>query len=101
MKAILRDSVLLTGTADGVRYVRENRTDQYVEIPPAYLITDETGAVWTFGDSYKIHNGEFELCVRRNDVDTGEFAKRIVYQKNRVRIFSREGWKVWTGRNFI
>ena len=98
---MIQDSVLLQGIADGVRYTRENRTDAYVEIPPAYLITDETGAVWTFGDTYRIHNGEYELMVRRNDVNTGEFAKRIVYQRNKVRIFGQDGWKVWTGRNFI
>ena len=98
---MIRDSILLTGVANGQRYFRENRSEPYVEIPPACIITDETGATWTLGAEYLIHNGEFEFNVLRNDVDTGEFAKRIVYQRNKVRVFGRSGWKVWAGRAFI
>jgi hypothetical protein len=101
MKSVFRDSVLLTGTVNGARYERENRSENYVEIPPAFVITDETGAMWSFGTEYTLHNGEFEFNVIRNDVDTGEVAKRIVYRQGKVRIFGRDGWRQWTGKSFV
>jgi hypothetical protein len=93
---------LLTGTVNGLRYERENRSEEYVEIPPAYLITDERGGMWTFGTEYCAgRDGHFEFSVMRNDVDTGETASRIVYRGGRVRIFGREGWRTWNGKTFI
>jgi hypothetical protein len=96
-----RDSILLTGTVNGARYQRENRSERDVEIPPAYLITDDVGAMWSFGTNYAIHNGEFEFNVIRNDVDTGETAKRIVYRGGVVTIYGSAGRRRWTGRSFI
>jgi hypothetical protein len=96
-----KDSILLTGAINGTRYERENPSESYVEIPPAYVITDERGGMWSFGTEYVLHDGEFEFNVIRNDVDTGETAKRIVYLRGRVRIFGRDGWRVWTGRSFV
>jgi hypothetical protein len=101
MKPVFRDSVLLTGTVNGARYERENRSENYVEIPPAFVITDEVGAMWSFGTEYTLHNGEFEFNVIRNDADTGEVAKRIVYRQGKVRIFGRDGWRQWTGKSFV
>lgn len=100
---MFRDSVLLEGRALSVRFARENKTDSYVEIPPAFLITDSDGAAWTFGSQYVEHNGEFEFNVLRNDVDTGELACRIVYQRGIVKIFGAAGWRTFSRsrRHFI
>lgn len=88
------DAHLLIGKALGTTYRRENKTEPYVCIPPAFMITDSDGAVWTMGFQYRIHNGEFEFNVLRNDVNVGEFAKRIEYQRGIVRIYNQDGWKV-------
>lgn len=101
MKTVFRDSVLLSGTVNGARYQREGRSERDVEIPPAYLITDETGAMWSFGTEYALHNGQFEFNVIRNDIDTGEVANKIVYRGGAVTIFGRDGWRRWNGRTFI
>jgi hypothetical protein len=98
----LCDSVLLTGTVNGARYERENCSEEYVEIPPAYLITDETGAMWSFGTEYATgRDRHFEFNVLRNDVDTGEMASRITYRSGKVRIFGSAGWRTWTGKYFL
>jgi hypothetical protein len=99
--AALRDSEKLIGTIQGARYERENRSESYVTIPPAFLITDERGGMWTFGGEYEIHGGWYYFSVVRNDVDTGENASRIEYRGGKVRIWTRAGWKVWSGRSFI
>lgn len=103
MAQLLFDKHLLAGTVNGLRYERENKTENDVEIPPAYLITDSDGAMWTFGPQYTIHNGEYQFSVLRNDVDTGEVAKRIVYRRGVVCIFGHYGWKRFSRnrRHFI
>jgi hypothetical protein len=103
MADFLFDDQLLVGKINGLRYERENKTEPYVEIPPAFIITDSDGAAWTFGAKYDVHNGEYEFSVMRNDVDTGEVAKRIVYQKGVVCIFGSYGWKRFSRnrRHFI
>jgi len=97
------DDELLVGFIQGKRYERENKTENDVEIPPAFIITDSDGAAWTFGPQYAVHNGEFEFSVMRNDVDTEEVAKRIVYRKGVVWIFGSYGWKRFSRsrRHFI
>lgn len=92
----LRDTFV--GIANGTRFYRERATESYVEIPPALIITDERGDVWTLGVRY---NGFMEFSVLRNDVPTGDFASRIVYQAGKVRIFGRAGSRTWSGRSFI
>jgi hypothetical protein len=95
-----RDSELLIGRAEGQTYYRENASENYVTIPPAFLITDTNGATWTLGSEY-IHTGRdwaFYFNVRRNDVDTGEYAARIEYRNKQVRIWTKDGWKVWHER---
>lgn len=86
-----------------VRYERENRSEPYVEIPPAFVITDSDGACWTFGNEYAEHNREFEFNVMRNGIDTDEVAKRIVRKGGRIWIFGHYGWKHWSraGKTFI
>jgi len=71
-----------------------------VAIPPAHLITDSDGAMWTLGFKY---NRDGEINVLRNDMDTGEFAVRIEYRKGQVRIFGKTGWRTFSRnrRHFI
>lgn len=103
MRAVLRDSELLTGFAEGSRYLRENATESYVESPPAYIITASDGSTFVLGTEYVDQGGRFgmEFNVERNGVQTGEFASKIDYRQNKVRIFGRAGWRVWSGKAFI
>jgi len=84
-------------------YERENRSENDVEIPPAFIITDSDGAAWTIGTEYVMHNGEFEFkrpAQRRRYRGDGE---RIVYRKRVVCIFGHYGWKRFSRsrRHFI
>lgn len=101
MKPAFKDSVLLTGRADGVTYYRENPSESYAEIPPNYLITESDGTTWTLGMYYVQRGWMFEFAVMRNDVDTGEMAFKIEYKLGKVRIWGRDGWRVWTGKSFV
>lgn len=101
MRAILRDSELLLGRAGGATFRRENATEAYVEVPPAYVITDSSGATWTLGAHYIQRGQAFEFGVMRNDVYVGEMAAKIVYRLGKVRIFGADGWRVWTGKFFV
>lgn len=78
---------LLVGRAHGLRYERENPSERDVTIPPAYLITDTDGAVWTFGTEYAWTNGQMEFNVLRNDVDVDEVAYKIEYRGGVVTIW--------------
>jgi len=64
---MVRDPVLLAGRALGQTFLREERSDKYVSIPPACVITDETGATWTFGKDYDEVGRHYEFSVPRND----------------------------------
>jgi hypothetical protein len=77
-------------------------TEAYVSSPPAALIVDERGDVFTLGFQYGAGpGGEFAFNVLRNGVDCGEFASRIERRNGKIRIFSAQGWKTWTGRSFL
>jgi hypothetical protein len=77
-------------------------TEDYVSVPPALTITDETGAIWTLGFRFgAAPRGEFAFNVLRNGLETGEVASRIERYKGRIRIFTARGWKVFTGIVFI
>lgn len=97
----LFDKDILSGTVNGLRYERENRSERDVEIPPAFLITDADGGMWSFGPEYVIRDGQFEFNVLRNDVDVGEMASRIVYRQGVVTIYGKDGRRRWTGKSFI
>jgi hypothetical protein len=74
-----------------VTYRRTDKTESYVCIPPALIITDSDGATWTFGTEFNVYG---EINVLRNDVDTGEFAQRIDYLRGVVRLYGRSGTRV-------
>lgn len=77
-------------------------TEPYVSSPPALVIVDETGAVWTLGFRYgRAPRGEFAFNVLRNGVETGEVASRIERRNGKIRVFCESGWKNWTGRCFV
>ena len=94
------DAHLLIGRALGATYRRENPTEAYVSIPPAFMITDTDGAVWTLGGEY---NTDMEFTVLRNDQPMGEFAERIEYRNGIVRIYGKSGWRSFSRnrRHFI
>jgi len=102
-KDILAGRVFQNG--EMVRYEREDPTENYVCVPPAFVVTDSDGACWTFGNEYADHGGgEYEFNVMRDGVDTGEVAMRIERRAGRVRIFGRacgRFGKLWNGRTFI
>ena len=77
-------------------------TEAYVSVPPALIIVDERGSVWTIGFDMRLGpRGEYEFDVLRDGAKTGEYASRIERRGGKVRIFTRDGWKRWTGTTFI
>lgn len=77
-------------------------TEEYVSSPPALVIVDEAGAVWTLGMQPAVGpRGEYAFAVLRNGVETGEFASRIERKRGKIRIFTLTGWKQFTGRSFF
>lgn len=77
-------------------------TEPYVSSPPALVIVDEAGAVWTLGMTFgPAPRGEYAFAVLRNGVNTGEFASRIERRRGRIRIFTRSGYKLWNTRMFV
>jgi hypothetical protein len=86
------------------------QTEAYVESPPAALIVDESGNVWTLGlqekfgyveRRLKIEAAGWEFNVLLNGRSTGDWAAKIVRKNGRIAIFGSEGWKRWTGRAFV
>jgi len=100
MRAIIKDSELLAGRALGETYLRENRTDAYVCVPPALIVTAPDGKAFTLGFKYR-QGRDLEFNVLVDDRDSGEFASRIEMAGGRVRIFGGDGWRTWNGRSFI
>lgn len=77
-------------------------TEAYVCIPPALVIRDSGGNLWTLGfDQGGWRTGEYEYDVVRNGMKTGEFACRIEYRNGKVRIYGADRWRVWAGTRFI
>ena len=78
-------------------------TENYVSSPPALIITDDEGNVWTLGVG-KVPDaprGEFAFDILRNGIPTGESGSRIERRAGRIRAFTPSGWKRWTGSTFI
>lgn len=80
-------------------------TESYVSSPPAARVTDERNDVFALGYAYQVQrdapHGEYAFNVLRNGFDTGEFASRIERRNGKIRIFTRNGYKVWNGRSFV
>lgn len=84
---------------------QQHITEQYVSVPPALTILDESGAIWTLGFNIaprgKSPDGEFAFNVLRNGAEAGAIASRIERRNGRIRVFTAEGWKRWTGLSFV
>ena len=82
-------------------------TEEYVSSPPALIIIDSKGIVWTLGFEFghrlggQDPRGEYSFEVLCNGNRTGFYASRIERRGGRIRIFTQEGYKRWTGRTFI
>lgn len=77
-------------------------TEDYVSTPPALIIVDEAGMIWTLGLNQRIGpRGEYAFNVLANGQETGEYASRIERRRGKIRIFTTDGWKNWTGRSFF
>ena len=81
-------------------------TEEYVSSPPALWIYDERGDVFTLGTDRGIRmfddpRGEFSFGVMRNGQDTGIFASRIERRNGKIRVFTRQGWRMWNGNQFV
>ena len=100
-----------------LRGEQTHMTESYVSSPPALLIIDERGDVWTLGFTlatprstdlmeryqtrYEAPKGEFAFNVLKNGHNVGEFASRIERRKGKVRILTATGWKIWNGNQFL
>jgi len=75
-------------------------TESYVSSPPALLVVDERGTVFTLGEKFAndAPRGEFAFNVLVNGKECGEFASRIERRNGRIRIFGHQGFKTWNGR---
>jgi hypothetical protein len=87
------DAHLLIGRALDTTWRRENKTENYVCVPPALIITDSDGATWTFGTNYGAHG---EINVLRDEVDVGEFAQFIEYVRGNVVLHGWSGRRVFS-----
>lgn len=79
-------------------------TDNYVATPPALLVVDEGNNVWTLGMKMERHQtprGEYAFPVLKNGLPTGELASRIERNGGKIRCFTRDGWKTWTGKSWF
>jgi len=100
----MSDSDLLVGRAFNQTYYRENRTESYVEVPPACIITLSDGTTFRLGEQFTGFGGwNMEFNVLANDRDTGHMAQRIEMRNGVVKIFGRTGWRTWSRkhRNFV
>ena len=77
-------------------------TENYVASPPALIVVDESGAVWTLGNRIQPGPyGEYAFDILRNGIDTGEVGSRIERREGKIRVFTLTGWKKWNGRSFF
>lgn len=78
------------------------QTENYVSTPPALLVLEANGDVWTLGfNQIRGPRGEYAFDVLRNGQFTGQHASRIERRAGRVRIFTVDGFKTWSGNQFI
>ena len=78
-------------------------TDEYVACPPALWIRDDRNNQWTLDlkPHHRAPHGEFAFEVLVNGKRTGIVASRIERYHGKIRFFTDEGWKYWTGHEFV
>ncbi len=86
-------------------YRKEYISEAYVSTPPAAFIIDEYENIFTLGLNYQrpqdSPNGEYSFNILKNGYPTGEYGSRIERRNNKVRIFTRKGWKYYNGVSFV
>jgi hypothetical protein len=81
---------------------REHVTENYVSSPPALTIFDETGAIWCLDNDLQPGPfGEYAFSVLRNGARMGAVASRIERRNGKIRVFTIDGWRQWTGKGFF
>ena len=85
---------------------RTHVTESSVSVPPALVIVDEYGTVFTLGNEpapYFLNGWEYAFAVVVNGFETPEVACRIERRNGKVRILAKRGWKTWNpiGRYFF
>lgn len=79
-------------------------TENYVSIPPALRIVDATGALWTLGferaPKELSPEGEYAFEVLRDGLPMGAIASRIECRNGNMRVFTKDGFKRWLGREW-
>lgn len=77
-------------------------TENYVSSPPALVVVDESNTVWTLGMEARTGpRGEYAFAIQKNGVPVGEWGSRIERRGGKIRIFTVDGWKRWTGKTFL
>ncbi len=77
-------------------------TESYVSSPPALIVVDTNGDVFTLGNKMVLGpRGEFAFNILKNGDETGEMGSRIERRGGKIRVFTASGWKRWTGNTFI
>lgn len=85
-------------------------TESYVSSPPALWIHDERGHVFTLATDEPPQpdlaaRGEYTFLVMWSPQHgivqpTGTWASRLERRNGKVRAFTRQGWRTWTGNSF-
>jgi hypothetical protein len=85
-------------------------TEEYVSVPSALWIVNEQGHVFTLATDEPPQpdlaaRGEYTFMVMWSPQHgvvkhTGTWASRIERRSGKVRAFTREGWRTWTGTQF-
>lgn len=77
-------------------------TEAYVSSPPALVIVDEAGSIFTLAPNRRgVIGGRFVFDVLRNGQPTGAIASVVERRGGRIRAFCADGWKRWNGNSFI
>lgn len=75
-------------------------TEEYVSSPPALIIVDEAGLIWTLGQVAHKNTvkGEYAFDVLCNGQLTGEIASRIERRRGKVWGWTATGWVLLISR---
>lgn len=81
-------------------------TEAYVSSPPACWIHDERGDVFTLGTDHGERlfddpRGEYSFAIMHNGHHTGTYGSRIERRNGKIRVFTKQGWKIWSGVSFV
>jgi hypothetical protein len=79
-------------------------TENYVSSPPALIVVNEKGEVFTLGfqrgQIFDGPRGEYCFDILKDGEPTGIIGSRIERRNGKIRVFTRGGWRIWNGREF-